>query len=189
MRKHACVATNTGWFSERSAAYLASGRPASRHARYGLQRPSAMWARALRRAHRGGGTSPQRSMRSTPTGGAMRAGAATSRASIWTPNSARGHAAGAGAVTWPATPRASRQSAALERAQERATTGGSPFPCRGLSAPVPRSTVGRAGIFHDGGGAVPVGPHQEQASVERTQRRAMAHTEYRVPASRSRTSR
>ena len=25
--KHACVATNTGWFSERSAAYLASGRP------------------------------------------------------------------------------------------------------------------------------------------------------------------
>jgi hypothetical protein len=25
--KHACVATNVGWFSERSAAYLASGRP------------------------------------------------------------------------------------------------------------------------------------------------------------------
>ena len=52
--KHACVATNTGWFSERSAAYLAK-RPTGRHARYGLQPPSAMWARALRRAHRGGG--------------------------------------------------------------------------------------------------------------------------------------
>jgi hypothetical protein len=25
--KHACVALNTGWFSERSGAYLASGRP------------------------------------------------------------------------------------------------------------------------------------------------------------------
>ena len=52
--KHVCVATNSGWFSERSAA-LPGQRPPGRDAGDGVQPAPAVWARAVRGAHGGGG--------------------------------------------------------------------------------------------------------------------------------------
>ena len=175
--KHACVATNIGWFSERSAAYLASGRPVvMQDTGFSRHLPCGRGLFAVRTVEEAAAAS----MRSTPTGSVMRAGPATWRASIWTPGTCSGGCcrswrcnlardAGRARVAVPPHP----------NALEDAHLPGFRRPLVGPERAVLRSRVGRGGHLHDGRGAAPAELHHELAGVERAQRRPMADAEHR----------